>query len=294
MTQSVTRQQFFNAVAQQGSMETLYEAVTANKGNPVWIEFNSAVNVIPGDALSILTQSTFGWTDDQMAALFIAAQGFADPNGVVFNANNKLTLYNKALRHLGERKLSSLSEGRESRRYLDDEYNDVLLLCLRATNWNFATRAIEIDSASAITPSFGYQSAFQKPADWVKTTWVSTSETFDPPLRNYQDQDGYWLANADTIYVRYVSSTLGNNISAWPTDYAEYVGAALARTIVDRVTQNGEFSDKIEKREREYFKRASANDALDQPPTPWPLGTWTTSRIRRGYIGYYSNSIKNW
>lgn len=206
----------------------------------------------------------------------------------------KLALYNKALRHVGERKLASLVENRESRRYLDDEYDDTLLLCLRSGYWNFATRVSEIDADTTVIPQFGYQSAFAKPADWIRTTWVSTSETLDPPLRNYQDQEGYWLANADTLYVRYVSSTIAADLTVWPVDYAEYVGVALAKTIVSRVTQNEALTDRIEQREKIYWKRAQAHDAMDQPPQPWPMGTWTTSRIRRGMISAYSNSIKNW
>lgn len=206
----------------------------------------------------------------------------------------QLSLYNKALRHLGERKLASLTENREPRRYLDDEYSDTVLLCLRSGLWNFASRAVQIDVDGSIEPAFGYQSAFAKPCDWIRTSMISTSETFDPPLRNYRDQEGYWLANADTLYARYVSSDLAGNILAWPADFAEYVGIALARTIAPRITQDNSLIDAIEKKEKLYWKRAQANDAMDEPPQPWPLGTWTTSRIRRGYIGYYSNSIKNW
>lgn len=209
-------------------------------------------------------------------------------------STTQLQLYNKALRHLGERKLASLTEARESRRYLDDEYADTLLLCLRSGYWNWATDTIEVDADDTATPDFGYQAAFPKPQDWIRTELISTSETLDPPLRNYRDQNGIWLANADKLYVRYVSSTLANNLNNWPVDYAEYVGAALARAIVTRITQNDALADRIEAREKLYWKKAQANDAMDQPPQPWPLGTWTTSRIRRGYIGYYSNSIKNW
>lgn len=214
-----------------------------------------------------------------------------DPNE---QAAYQLKLYNKALRHLGERKLASLTENREPARYLNDEYSDTVYQALRGGLWNFATRAIEIDSNSSIIPAFGYQEAFQKPADWVRTSLVSTSETFDPPLRNYRDQGGYWLANADTLYVRYVSSLLAQYIYLWPVDFAEYVGVALANKISTRITQDANLVQTIEKREKEFWKRAQANDAMDEPPQPWPLGTWTTSRIRRGYIGYYSNSIKNW
>ena len=206
----------------------------------------------------------------------------------------QLELYNKALRHIGERKLASLSEAREPRRYLDDEYSDTILLCLRAGLWNFAMRGIQIDSDSSIEPSFGYQYAFPKPSDWVRTSLLSTNETFDPPLRYYQDQNGYWLCNADTLYVRYVSSNLGTNLTAWPVDFAEYVGVALARAICSRITQNDALQDRIEQREKLYWKRAQANDAMDQPPTPWPMGTWTTSRVRRGVLPGLSNNIRYW
>ena len=206
----------------------------------------------------------------------------------------QLELYNKALRHLGERKLASLSESRESRRYLDDEYGDTVLLCLRGGLWNWATRAIKINADSSITPAFGYQAAFPKPSDWIRTSVLSTTETFDPPLRFYQDQNGYWLCNSDALYVRYVSTTLGLVLTNWPPDFAEYVGVSLARTIAPRITQDKSMLQEIEAREEKYRKRAQANDAMDQPPTPWPLGTWTTGRVRRGVLPGMSNNIRYW
>lgn len=209
-------------------------------------------------------------------------------------STTKLQLYNKALRHLGDRKLASLSESRESRRYLDDEYDDIILSCLRAGLWNFAMRAIMIDADSSIDPAFGYQAAFPKPPDWVRTSLISTNETFDPPLRYYQDQDGYWLCNADTLYVRYVSSTVGSALANWPVDFSEYVGVALARAICPRITQDQSLTDRIEFREKKLWKKAIANDSMDQPPSPWPMGTWSTSRIRRGVLPGLSNNIRYW
>lgn len=206
----------------------------------------------------------------------------------------QIVLYNKAMRHIGERKLASLSEEREARRYLDDEYIDTLLMCLRAGQWNFAMRAIQIDNTGAIAPAFGFESAFEKPCDWIRTACISTSESFDPVLRQYQDQEGYWLANSSTLYVRYVSKDIGLNLAAWPIDYAEYVGVALASRIVFRVTQNVELTERMEAKEQKYFRRAAANDAMDQAPAPWPIGTWTASRNRSGVLTPASNSIRNW
>lgn len=73
MTTTVTRQQYFTAVAELGNMDTLYQALTMNTNDPAWIEYWSASYVTLGDALSNLTQSTFGWTGAQMVALFNTA-----------------------------------------------------------------------------------------------------------------------------------------------------------------------------------------------------------------------------
>ncbi len=204
----------------------------------------------------------------------------------------QLSLYNAALRHLGERKLASLSDATEPRRYLDDEYPDTVLLCLRAGNWNFAIRSVQMDASGVVTPQFGYQSAFEKPADWLRTVVLSPSETFRPPLRDYQDQSGYWIANLQTLYARYVSATLGMNLALWPPDFAEYVGAALARTIALRITASDDKFEKAEQREKKYRTRAIATDAMDQAADAMPSGTWVTSRAARGTTT--SASIKTW
>lgn len=294
MAATVFREQFLGALAQQADLNLLYQAIPASADDPVWIEFHSAQLVARDDALAALTQSTYAYTDAQMDALFATATGIpvAYNNGA--GSTTQLVLYNKALRHLGERKLASMTENREPRRYLDDEWGDAVQMCLRSGLWNFAMRAIEIDYTSSVDPNFGYQNAFPKPTDWVRTSMVSTSETFSPPLRDYQDQGGYWLCNSSTIYVRYVSSILGTTLTRWPVDFAEYVGVYLAKSIADRITQDASKIETIEKREKIYWKRALANDAMDQPPQPWPLGTWSTSRIRRGSMGTAYNSIRNW
>lgn len=73
MTTTVTREQYFTAVAQLGDMDTLYQSITMNTNDPSWIEFWSASYVTLGDALSNATQTAFGWTGAQMVALFNAA-----------------------------------------------------------------------------------------------------------------------------------------------------------------------------------------------------------------------------
>ena len=69
----VSLQQFLSALALQSLNEVFSEAVSANKNSTVWIQYNSASCVSNTDALALLLQSTFGWTQDQLSEFFIQA-----------------------------------------------------------------------------------------------------------------------------------------------------------------------------------------------------------------------------
>lgn len=196
----------------------------------------------------------------------------------------QLSLYNDALLNLGERRLSSLSEDSEQRYYLDDVYGDALIYCLRSGFWNFAMRVMKMDTDA--TPAFGYSYAFTKPSDWVRTRNVSTSETFVPPLTDYQDQVGYWLANTTPLYFRFVSTARGLTLSAFPLDYADFVSSYLSLKIYKKVTGKGDDDYfKFEKLVvKPALKKAQANDAMDSAPEIPPTGSWVSSRSSRSGI----------
>jgi hypothetical protein len=74
MATAVQRFQFFSAVSQLADLSLLYQAVAADPNNEIWIEFNAANCVEYGDPLAQLTQSVYGWSEDQMVQLFKIAQ----------------------------------------------------------------------------------------------------------------------------------------------------------------------------------------------------------------------------
>jgi hypothetical protein len=73
MIATVTRQQFFTALAGVSEMNTAYQGVSADANYPDWIEFNSAKLVRVGDPLYVQTQLALGYTSAQMLTLFDAA-----------------------------------------------------------------------------------------------------------------------------------------------------------------------------------------------------------------------------
>ena len=193
----------------------------------------------------------------------------------------QLGLYNAALVEIGERTLASLSEEREPRRVLDSVYANVLTECLEAGQWNFATRAIRAEADPEIVPEFGERFIFGKPADWLRTVALSANGRFDPPLMRYLDEVGYWAADLEVIYVRYVSNDVGFGLDlpAWPRSFARYVELALADRIVERLTQNRGKKDDIAREMKKARLSALSRDAMnDAQPKFAATGSWNAAR----------------
>lgn len=192
----------------------------------------------------------------------------------------KITLYNEALGHLGERKLANLAENRESRRALDDVWDTSKAYCLEQGIWNWAIRSVEIESSTSITPTFGFSKAFQKPDDWARTAQVSANENFEPPLQRFIDEAGYWWADCDPLYVRFVSNDTeyGNNLARWTTLFSDYVSLRMAVKACFRITGSDSRLEGLLKLEKRALSEARSKDAMAEPPGRMPTGSWVMSR----------------
>ncbi len=196
----------------------------------------------------------------------------------------RLGIYNRALGHIGERKLASVTENVEPRRYMDDEYDEVIQYCLQQGFWNHAMRSVELAPEASLTPSFGFNHAFQKPPDWIRTYEQSADEFFSIPLIEYRDEGGYLLANVDPLYLRFVSndSEFGLNLTIWPATFTEYVAAELCDRINFRIKQSETIAASVKKIVKAKRVDARSKDAMDEPAGQPPQGTWVRSRNVRG------------
>lgn len=198
-------------------------------------------------------------------------------------AVSQLSLYNEALRLIGERRLASISENREPRRVLDDVWNDGAVdFCLEQGQWNFAMRAVEI-TPSAVVPAFGFNYAFDKPTDFIRTAGVSEDESFNRPLLDTLEEVGFWFANITPIYVRYVSNatSYGNDFQRWPTSFAKFVAAFLASEICFTITQSAEKQNFIVALAADRLRKAKSLDAMADATSFLPQGGWSSARQGR-------------
>ena len=198
---------------------------------------------------------------------------------------SKLAVYNDALRILGERRLTSLTEARDHRYHLDDEYAVALDYCLEQGFWNFAMRSVSMTASASITVAFGYQHAFEKPTDWLRTYQMSNNENFAPLLNDFKDEGGVWYADATPLYLRYVSNdtSYGGNLALWSPSFAYYVAARLALKCCPTICSGS--AEKLETaRNTETLARrdARSKDAMNEPPVRAPSGSW--ARARQGQV----------
>lgn len=197
----------------------------------------------------------------------------------------RLKIYNGALLLCGDRALASLSEAREPRYLLDNVWNDNgVRYCLEQAQWYFAMRSSRLDYNVAIAPDWGYQKAFDKPTDWVATSGVFQDDYMKTPLLEYADEVGYWFADLEQIFVKYVSddADYGNDLTKWPQSFTNYVEAYFASKIIHKLPGGAEKVDKIcHPKTGELAKAlliAKNRAAMTQPATFPQRGTWVAAR----------------
>jgi len=188
----------------------------------------------------------------------------------------------------GERALNSstgLTEAREARRLLDNVWdNDGVKACLEAAQWKFAMRTVMIDYDPDVDPDFGLRRAFAKPTDWCVTSALCSDEYFNTPLTQYFDEAGYWYADIDQLYVRYVSNDdeYGGDLSLWPARFTKYVATYFAGQIILKLTSDEKKQEKILRPHGELARAladAKSTDAMADPTKFLPQGAWTRSRM---------------
>lgn len=194
----------------------------------------------------------------------------------------QLELYNGALLELGERRLTALTDETESRRALDDVWNDGKIkdYLLSQGLWNWAMRTTEITFSPSITPGFGYQFAFDKPVDWIRTAGISADEYFNIPLNAYYDEQQFWFSDYETIYVRYVSKDeeFGYDMSQWPSSFNRWVEVYLASRIARRVTGSADVAREMFQLQQRMLVEARSRDAMNEANGTVPSGSWVRSR----------------
>lgn len=211
---------------------------------------------------------------------------------MAISSDVKLRIYNRALYHLGSRKLASLSENRKPRRVLDEIWgsnSEAVDYALERAGWNFAMRAIQAILDEAVDPQFGWLYAFEKPSDYRRLEAISADPTFRYTYTNleYHDEAGYWLTNTETTYIKYVSNddAYGFDSSRWSESFKEFLAAYLAYHACEPITQSTNLRDFVGGEMVRALKFAKSGDSMEEGTKFLQNGSWVMSRSGRGRRG---------
>ena len=201
----------------------------------------------------------------------------------------QLGIYNQALRFLGETRLLALTDDREARYELDAIWADSLVnYCLEQGLWFFAMRASQFNSDPTVVPPYGLLKAYEQPTDWIRTAAVCSDPFYNVPITAFADEAGFWFADIDPIYVRYISSDAkyGQNIGEWPETFNKFVAAHAAWLLAPRLTTARDKVDDILKTRRLMLDDARSKAAMNESAAFPPTGTWVRARFGQanGYL----------
>lgn len=195
---------------------------------------------------------------------------------------DQLSLYNGALIKLGQPRLATLTDECKARRALDFAYAKTVKACLEAGLWNFAMRFASATESPSVETTLGYQYVFDKPDDWLRTAAITVDAHGRVPLLEYDDRTDYWLADMETIFVRYVSidEDYGLDLGRWPESFVDYVETSLAVATCEEITGSNTKLEKLEKDREKAWKKASNRDVMNEPVTKFPpVGRLVRSRM---------------
>ena len=148
-------------------------------------------------------------------------------------AITQLLIYNEALRLLGLRKLTGLTEDRKPRHVLDDAFGyDFTKSCLEIVKPSFAKTTISTATSSTVASSttpFAYKHTI--PATTLSVVGVYVDADKENPIERYVIEAGYLYCDLDDVYLTSISDYYHDQYSDWSPSFSNFVAAQLAAQV---------------------------------------------------------------
>lgn len=193
----------------------------------------------------------------------------------------KLRVWQGTLRELGLGTISATGGEDLQSLTLAQHYDETVLYCLEQGYWNFATQAVQLATEGG-TVQFGYTYPYPKPAGWRRTVRVAANDRFWPPFEDYEDANNQIHADVNPLYMSFISTDGGLNLTRWPETFALYVSCELGRRACKQLGGSQEVFDRIEERTKISREDALSKDAMNEGVRYAPEGRWVQAR-RRGW-----------
>lgn len=198
----------------------------------------------------------------------------------------KLSIFNDVMNILGGRTLTRITDTAEPATVLNGLWDHVRMYCLEQGRWKFAEREVLLTPSLTELPTFGFRSAFEKPADFVRVNEISSDEYFSTPIFQIHERGDFWYCDLDELYIRYISNdnAWGFDLTKWPESFVTFVTLYLAVRAAPRLAPRLKpelirIGGNVDLDGAK--KNALAKDAVAGPTQFIPEGRWSGVRQRR-------------
>lgn len=179
-----------------------------------------------------------------------------------------VSVVNQALIFLGQPPIQSLTQATPPAAvFASALYESTLEEVLRSHPWNFAINRVELAPLAA-APAYGYQFAFQRPSDWLRTL-----ETSAPDFRH---EGKRILANVSSLQLRYVRKA--EDLTEWDA----LAAAALVRNLAQKLAYPLTKSTSLQEAQWQMYvailKQAKGVDAQEEPADEFEQSSLLTVR----------------
>lgn len=181
----------------------------------------------------------------------------------------EVSICNSALIKIGQERITALDEQSKAAILCNERYPHIRDEVLEDHPWNFAlVRA----SLSQLTdaPLFGYDYAYQKPADCLRI-WKTDIDDVD-----YRIEGDQVLTDEDTFNCIYIKQE--TNPAKFSRAFAEAVAFRLAAELAYAIAQSSALQDTMMRMYEQRLRMAKSSDAQEGSPDDLIETTWDKAR----------------
>lgn len=191
---------------------------------------------------------------------------------------------NRALTKVGATRITNINENSKSARVMSVLWDTVRKAELRRRFWKFAIIRTALPALNE-KPAWGYNTAFQLPADFLRL--VQVNDTFAvPAMTDYRDQDdsAYQIEGNQilTIFnaplkIRYVQDV--TDPGKFDALFVEAIASKLAYEACEEITQSLSKRQQAVEDYKQAMRDATLAGAIERAPQGFPDDSWMLIRL---------------
>ena len=183
---------------------------------------------------------------------------------------SEVGICNLALARLGRKVITSIDDPTTP---VEDlcalHYSTTRRALLRAYIFNFSKKYAQLTVDAAVTPAFGYASAFKLPNDFIRLLALGDVTTdADVPASRYDISDGYiysdWEDDTDTIDIQYVMDA--TTVGKWDALFVKLMRLELAKDMAYAFTLKPSMVIALDNELADVRLQAAAVAGQEKPP----------------------------